>query len=133
MIRDMDKEVEERLTKPFAKNLRKPSALEIKRYLRIAKGCPKSLVSEVWMKNMMNWDLYTHPRSLEFANSTSLTEKIALAQDWKDFMEKKRFIFLSMSGIIPSFTISIKTSSAPLISCPVHTLSLSDLGKKSEN
>lgn len=127
----MDTEVEERLSKPFAKNLRKPSALEIKRYLRIAKGCPKTLVSEAWMKNMMNWDLYTHPRSLEFANSTSLEEKIALAQRWKDFMEQNKIYLSFYEWYYTQLRLSpLRPLSAPLISCPVQTLSLSDLGKE---
>jgi len=41
------------------------------------------------MKEMLNWDLYTHPEAREFSKRTSNEEKIKLAQDWKNFMEKE--------------------------------------------
>lgn len=94
MKQNLDTEVATRLNKPFAKNLRKPSSSEVHKFLRLAKGCPKSCVSEVWMKNMMNWDLYTHPRSENFAASTSLTVKIALSIEWKDYMDKTSYLFV---------------------------------------
>jgi hypothetical protein len=52
------------------------------------------------MKNMMNWDLYTHPKAKEFAKKTPNPEKIRLAEAGKDLWKKKIFIFLSMNGII---------------------------------
>jgi hypothetical protein len=129
--KNMDTEVQERLSKPFGKNLRKPSSLEIKRYLRIAKGCPKLLVPEEWMKNMMNWDLYTHPRSSEFAKSTNPSEKIRLAQNWKDFMETHKIYISFYEWYYTQLQLPpLKVTHAPLISCPVKTLSLSELGKE---
>jgi hypothetical protein len=43
---------------------------------------------------MMNWDLYTHPKENTFAESTSLTDKIALSMDWKAYMDKHQ-LYLS--------------------------------------
>jgi hypothetical protein len=67
MQQSIDEEIMRRLSIPFAKNIRKPSCTEIRKYLRLAKGCSKESVSETWIKNMMNWDLYTHPRENTFA------------------------------------------------------------------
>lgn len=132
MERDFDLEIEQRLLRPFAKNLRRPSSLEVKKYLRLAKGCPQNCVSEAWMKNMMNWDLYTHPRSEEFANATTLDQKISLSMEWKSFMDKHH-IYLSFYEWYYTrltLTTALKPISALLIACPVQTLSVSDLGRE---
>lgn len=132
MHRNLDQEISERLRKPFAKNLRKPSSTEVRKYLRLAKGCPKCVISETWMKNMMNWDLYTHPRAESFASSTSITDKIALAMDWKAYMDKHQIYLSFYEWYYSQLTLapSLTPISAPLISCPVQPLSLSDLGRE---
>jgi hypothetical protein len=68
---------------PFAKNLRKPSASEVAKYLRRAKGCPKE---SSFRKLDEKYDElgFVHPsKSTEFADATTLTEKIDLANQWK--------------------------------------------------
>jgi hypothetical protein len=128
----LEHEINERLLKPFSKNLRQPSRCEIKRYLRMAKGCPKHLVSESWMKNMMNWDLYTHPRSEVFAKITTIEEKIELAKQWKIYMEDHQVYLSFYEWYYTNLKLSAPLTpvSAPLIACPIKTLSLSDLGKE---
>lgn len=132
MQRDLDLEVAQILIRPFSKNLRKPSTLEVKKYLRLANGCPKSCVSEGWIKNMMNWDLYTHPRSEEFVATTTLAEKISLSKEWKNYMDKHQIYLSFYEWHYTRLTMvpMLKPISAPLISCPVQTLSMSELGKE---
>ena len=38
------------------------------------------------MKEMLNWDLFTHPKAEVFAKKTSNEEKVRLALQWKQFM-----------------------------------------------
>jgi hypothetical protein len=128
MGQNLDEEITARLKLPFAKNLRKPSSTEVHKFLRRAKGCPKSSISEVWMKNMLNWDLYTHPRAQEFAASTTLEEKIDLANKWKAYMEKNHLYLSFYEWYHTQLSLKpLKPSSTSLISCPVKTLTLSDL------
>jgi hypothetical protein len=41
------------------------------------------------MKEMLNWDLYTHPKQENLQKITPDPEKIRLAQAWKAFMDKE--------------------------------------------
>jgi hypothetical protein len=58
------------------------------------KGCRKDFVKSEWMKEMLNWDLFTHPEAREFAKRTSNEEKIRLAQNGSVLWKRKIFIYL---------------------------------------
>ena len=53
------------------------------------KGCPKGSIEEVWIKKMLNWDLFTHPETFDFNISTSDKEKTKLSNDWKNLIVEK--------------------------------------------
>ena len=40
------------------------------------------------MKEMLNWDIYTHPEAKSFGLTHSSEEKLILSQEWKKFMDK---------------------------------------------
>jgi hypothetical protein len=46
------------------------------------------------MKEMLNWDLFSHPSAKEFARKTSNEEKTRLAQNWKHFMDKGKYLYI---------------------------------------
>jgi hypothetical protein len=77
----------------FPKDIKKPSSSEILKFLRLMKGCSKENINREWMKNMMNWDLYTHPDARDFAKRTSNSEKLRLVESWKKIYGKRKFIY----------------------------------------
>lgn len=50
-------------------------------------GCPKNKIHAKWMKNMLNWDLHTHPEAQEFSLTITAQEKNTLSLQWKSFMD----------------------------------------------
>ena len=40
------------------------------------------------MKQMLNWDIYTHPKADSFGLTHSCEDKIKLSEEWKDYMER---------------------------------------------
>jgi len=75
--------------------------------------------------------IYTHPRSFAFAASTSLTDKISLSMDWKAFMDRNQIYLSFYEWYYTRLKIPQLTPiSAPLISCPVQTLYISNLGRE---
>ena len=38
---------------------------------------------------MLNWDIYTHPEEDTFGSTHTCEEKVKLADEWKEYMEKK--------------------------------------------
>jgi hypothetical protein len=124
-------EIEERQKAYFPKDTKRPSSPKIRKFLRLSKGCIQATVNSDWMKNMMNWDLYTHPRAKEFARNTSNEEKIKLADAWKKFMEtEKMYIsFHEWNNSRLIYRPYLVPKKASLVSCPVTTLSISDIGK----
>jgi hypothetical protein len=122
-------------------DIRKPSAPEIRKFFSLMKGCPKHLVKEDWMKEMLNWDLFTHPAAKGFSTSSTNEEKQNLSRKWQQFMTEKS-IFISFyewkfkQQRLENFknkTFSLP-SLVPLqvrpICCSVQTISISDLGKE---
>jgi hypothetical protein len=90
------------------------------------------------MKDMLNWDLFTHPNAEAFAENSSYEENINLSKEWKDFMDKTD-IFISFYEWNIQRTFSIPRSSSRKVlkpittrptSCFVQTLSILDLGKE---
>jgi hypothetical protein len=53
------------------------------------KGCPKGSLEEVWIKKMLNWDLFTNPKTHDFNIATSDEEKTKLSQDWQNYISNK--------------------------------------------
>lgn len=87
-------EVQARQKAYFPKDIKRPSSLEIHKFIKLSKGSSRGEQNTEWMKNMLNWDLYTHPRAKEFARKTPNQEKIRLADAWKRFMETEN-LFMS--------------------------------------
>lgn len=52
-------------------------------------GCKNHMVDMQWIKNMLNWDLYTHPKAESFDLSTQYPERIRLSYEWKTYMKKE--------------------------------------------
>ena len=50
-------------------------------------GCPKHKIDAQWMKNNLNWDVYTHLEAREFNLSKTSEQKFTLYLEWKDYME----------------------------------------------
>ena len=101
-------------------------------------GCNKYGVKSDWMKDMLNWDLFTHPNAEAFAENNSYEEKVNLSKEWKDFMDKKdMFISFYEWKIQRTFSIprncskkALKPHTTRLTCCSVQTLSIPDLGKE---
>jgi len=87
MSLNLTSEIDERMRTFFPRDIKKPSRPELEKFLRISNRCPKGHVPEAWMKNMLNYYLYTHPRIKTFFASTSLKEKLSLADQCKYFMD----------------------------------------------
>jgi hypothetical protein len=100
------------------------------------KGCKKDIVNVEWMKEMLNWDLFTHPKAEAFAKKTSNEEKIELALQWKHFMDSEE-IFISFYewNVLKEkprrscSKILIPQRENP-ICCLVQTLFVSDIGRE---
>jgi len=60
-------EINKRFQAHIPEDLRKPSTPEIIKFLSLMRGCKKSKVKLDWMKDMLNWDLLTHPDAKAFA------------------------------------------------------------------
>lgn len=118
-------------------DIRRPSTPEIQKFLLFMKGYSKSRANCEWMKEMLNWDLFTHPKADSFARNTSNKEKVRLATQWKDFMDTED-IFISFyewknqQKIFPKTCSKniIKPQTTSPICCSVQTLSISDLGRE---
>ena len=52
-------------------------------------GCKKQKVDSEWMKQMLNWGIFTHPCAENFASNNSDEEKMRLSKEWKNYMDKK--------------------------------------------
>jgi hypothetical protein len=88
------------------------------------------------MKEMLNWDLFTHPRANSFTRRASDKEKVNLALQWKNFMNSEE-IFISFyewelqkenfSKLCPKILVPKKENP---ICFPAQTLSISDIGKE---
>jgi hypothetical protein len=52
------------------------------------------------MKEMLNWDLFTHPKADSFARNTSNKEKVDLPYNGKILWILKKYSFPSMNGKI---------------------------------
>jgi hypothetical protein len=116
--------------------MRRPSYPEIQKFLLLLKGCRKDTVKQEWMKEMLNWDLFTHPKAEDFAKNSPDTEKLRLACEWKNFMDTEG-LYISFYEWNFFHQRSEKTYSKPLvpqkvkaICCPVQALSVSDLGRE---
>jgi hypothetical protein len=101
------------------------------------KGCSKSKTNCEWMKEMLHWDLFTHPKADSFAQKTPNEEKVNLALQWKNFMEAEdTFIsfyeWKNKKTILPNIcsTKVLEPKKVNPICCPIQTLSISDLGKE---
>jgi hypothetical protein len=83
-------------------------------------------------EKMLNWDLYTHPKAKLFAKQTPNSEKHKLADAWKRFMDQRHMYisFHEWNNNRPKSKPNLAPPKAILVSCPVTTLSLSDLGKE---
>jgi len=44
-------------------------------------GCQKHKVKVDWMKDMLNWDLFTHPNAEAFASNSSNEEKLSSSKE----------------------------------------------------
>jgi hypothetical protein len=128
----LDMEIQTRQATYFPKDIKRPSSPEIHKFLRLSKGCSKQRQNPEWMKNMLNWDLYTHPKAKIFAKQTPDSEKLKLAADWKAFMDQRNMYISFHEWHIsrPKSKPYLAPQKASLISCPVNTLSVSDLGKE---
>lgn len=84
---------------------------------------------------MLNWDLYTNPKSKEFTAATTTTEKLTLANRWKQYMASHDMYisFFEWYSSLPVQHPILKPMSAPIVCCPVKSLSLSELGKEINN
>jgi hypothetical protein len=51
-------------------------------------------VKEDWIKNMLNWDLFTHPDAEQFSKTTPDNEKVALSMAWQNYMKERYMDFL---------------------------------------
>ena len=67
---------------------KKPSNPEMYNFFSIMEGCEKYKIDTQWIKNMLNWDLYTHLEYEIFLLSTPNHEKVRLSQEWTAYMEK---------------------------------------------
>jgi hypothetical protein len=116
--------------------MKRPSYPEIKKFILLLKGCRKDTVKAEWMKEMLNWDLFTHPKAEAFAKNSSNTEKLRLACEWKKIMDTEG-LFISFYEWNSFYKRSGKAYLKPLvpqkaksICCPVQALSVSDLGRE---
>jgi hypothetical protein len=78
-----------RFTNPLPESINRPSIDEIHKFHSIMKGCPRESIEEVWIKKMLNWDLFTHPETSDFNISTSDEEKTRLSKDWQNYISEK--------------------------------------------
>jgi hypothetical protein len=101
------------------------------------------------MKGMLNWDLFSHPDAERFSKSISDKEKLALSTNWQEYMTKNNvwisfYEWKTQQQILSTFhkrSTTLKYSCKPslhplpttLISFPVQTISISDLGRKIGN
>ena len=88
-LEEKDRLIPECRFKDLPKDCKRPSVPEIHKFYTLMDGCSKHQIPASWMKQMLNWDIYTHPQGTEFGLSHTPEEKIALANEWKAFMEKE--------------------------------------------
>lgn len=69
--------------KDFPEDVKRPSVPEIQKFYTLMDGCKKHKIPAQWMKQMINWDFFTHPETDEFAVSHPPEQKKALALEWK--------------------------------------------------
>jgi hypothetical protein len=65
-------EIDQRRQAYLPEDMRRPSYPEIKKFLSLLKGCRKDIVKKEWMKEMLNWDLFTHPKAEDFAKGLQI-------------------------------------------------------------
>jgi hypothetical protein len=75
---------------PLPNGIQNPSIPEMKKFFTIMKGCPKWKVNEDWAKKMLNWDLFTHPQTIEFNQSTSCEKKLEMSASWQTYMKDNK-------------------------------------------
>jgi hypothetical protein len=78
-----------RFTNPLPESIKRPSIDEIHKFHSVMTGCPKRSIEEVWIKKMLNWDLFTHPETSDFNISTTDEEKTKLSKDWQNYISEK--------------------------------------------
>lgn len=93
---------------------KRPSVVEIQKFYTLMDGCPKFRIPAQWMKQMLNWDIYTHPEADAFGSSHSPEEKVKLANEWKKYMEKKEIwiSFYSWKKVRESETVLMTYSAS---------------------
>lgn len=67
---------------------KKPSKPEMHKFFSVMEGCKKHTIDHQWMKNKLNWDLYTHHEAESFDLSTPYPERIRLSHEWKAYTQK---------------------------------------------
>lgn len=72
---------------PVPDDCKKPAVMEMHKFFSLMDGCFKFEISEKWMREMLNWDLFTNPQAKEFDHTYSPQAKKTLAEEWKHYME----------------------------------------------
>jgi hypothetical protein len=80
-----------RFNNPLPSDIQNPSITKMHKFFTLMKGCKKWQVDKDWMKRMINWDLLTHPETIEFNASASIEKKHNLAQDWQSYMAVQNY------------------------------------------
>lgn len=71
-------------------NCKKSSKPKMHKFFLVMEGCSKHTIDHQWMKNMLNWELYTHHEAESFDLTTPYPEKIILSHEWKTYMQKNK-------------------------------------------
>lgn len=98
--------------KQIPSDYKKPAVMEMHKFFALMDGCLKSEISAKWMKDMLNWDLYTNPQAEEFEQTYILEQKRQLATYWKHYMETNNMWISFYSWKDKIAPINVLTSSS---------------------
>lgn len=63
---------------------------EMHKFFTLMDGCKKYKIDSQWIKEMLNWDIYTHPKAENLGLTYTVEEKLKMSQEWKIFMQKTK-------------------------------------------
>jgi len=71
----------------------KPTKAEIQKFLRIYKGISPYNSQDEWMKNMMSWDIFTHPKASQFQQEMEQSQdpkafRCQMKEEWISYMKE---------------------------------------------
>lgn len=73
---------------PALDDCKKPPVPEMHKFFTLMDGYKKYKIDSQWMKEMLNWDIYTHLEAEQIGLNHSVEEINNMSQEWKIFMQE---------------------------------------------